>query len=55
MTVAKTRDVIFVATEIFLFCGSEEVRFVLRRKKVKNVLEFEGAELLVYYLPDDLV
>ena len=58
MAVAKTGDVVLIATEVFLLGGSisrvsgivfEGVLGLMR------ALEFEGAELLINDLPDYLV
>jgi len=54
LTVAKTSDIVFVTTEVFLFCGSAEVRLLLLQVE-GGLLELERAELLVDNLPDDLV
>lgn len=59
MAVAKTSDVVFIATEVFLLGGS----FISRVSGIvfegvlglMRALEFEGAELLINDLPDYLV
>ena len=58
LAIAEAGDIVLVTTEVLLFCGSVQcVRSVLveHDRRGGNVLEFEGAELLVYDLPYDLV
>lgn len=62
LAVAKAGDVMFVAAEILLFWGSVGRWWLAgfgRSDGVErgrgDILEFEGAELLVYHLPDYFV
>lgn len=53
MAVAEAGDIVFVTTEVLLLCSPILLDLLVGRGK--NLLEFEGAELLVYDLPDNLV
>jgi hypothetical protein len=55
LAVAEAGDIVFVAAEVLLLCGPVVVRFARWRRRKKTLLQFEGAELLVYDLPDNLV
>ena len=59
MAVAEASDIVFVSAEVLLLGGSVQVILlvwldfsVLGRG---DILEFERAELLVYYLPYNLI
>lgn len=54
MSVAESCDIVLVAAEVLFFCGPVAVRFVIAQR-LRSVLDFEGAELLVDHLPDYLI
>lgn len=59
LAVAEAGDVVFVAAEVLLFgCSVNRGRCQLYSRgqnKEETVLQLEGAELLIYDLPDNLI
>jgi hypothetical protein len=54
LSVAETGNIVFVAAEVLLFCGSAKVRVAIVCG-FEELLDFKGAELLVDHLPNNLI